>query len=173
MRLSRRSTGRRTSSPPTTVQGAPRSRQSACPPGLAPTCPDPGRRLSTLIPPAGTIGKTAPSGNVITSDDDFVTELLETKAAVVLAFGLAPHFRISYATATRARGSLQAHPAPAQSALSNPADGGRFRKGLAVFVFFEGSSARLSPTAIGDGDGVIEILRRADFRPRARVRHGW
>jgi aspartate aminotransferase len=52
---------------------------------------------------AGTTGKKTPDGRVIESDGDFCTYLLEAEGvAVVLgtAFGLAPHFRISYATAT-------------------------------------------------------------------------
>jgi aspartate aminotransferase len=53
---------------------------------------------------AGLIGKTAPSGKTIDSDEDFVTELLETEGVAVVqgtAFGLAPHFRISYATSDK------------------------------------------------------------------------
>jgi aspartate aminotransferase len=52
---------------------------------------------------AGTIGKTAPSGKKIGSDEDFVTELLEAEGVAVVqgsAFGLGPAFRISYATKT-------------------------------------------------------------------------
>ena len=48
------------------------------------------------------IGKTAPSGRVIGSDQDFANELLETEGVAVVfgeAFGLSPFFRISYATA--------------------------------------------------------------------------
>ncbi|WP_421930971.1 pyridoxal phosphate-dependent aminotransferase [Phenylobacterium sp.] len=48
------------------------------------------------------IGKTAPSGKVITSDADFAVELLEQEGVSVVfgaAFGLSPFFRISYATA--------------------------------------------------------------------------
>ena len=48
------------------------------------------------------IGKTTPSGKVITSDGDFATELLEAEGVAVVhgaAFGLSPFFRISYATA--------------------------------------------------------------------------
>jgi aspartate aminotransferase len=51
----------------------------------------------------GTIGKTAPSGKQLASDEDFVTELLEAEGVAVVqgtAFGLGPAFRISYATAT-------------------------------------------------------------------------
>lgn len=52
---------------------------------------------------AGTIGKTAPSGNVIKNDEDFVTELLASEGIAAVhgeAFGLSPHFRISYATSS-------------------------------------------------------------------------
>ena len=52
---------------------------------------------------AGTIGKTAPSGKKIETDQDFVTELLEAEGVAVVqgsAFGLGPAFRISYATKT-------------------------------------------------------------------------
>ena len=51
---------------------------------------------------AGAIGKRAPSGRVIRTDEDFAAELLEaTGVAVVFgsAFGLSPFFRISYAAA--------------------------------------------------------------------------
>ncbi len=47
------------------------------------------------------IGKTAPSGKVISSDGDFAVELLEQEGVSVVfgaAFGLSPFFRISYAT---------------------------------------------------------------------------
>ena len=52
---------------------------------------------------AGTIGKTTPDGKVITSDDDFVTAILEAEGVAAVqgsAFGLSPFFRISYATST-------------------------------------------------------------------------
>jgi aspartate aminotransferase len=68
-------------------------------------CPTPEGAFYVYPSCAGTIGKTAPSGKVITSDEDFVTELLEAEGVAVVqgsAFGLAPHFRISYATATSA-----------------------------------------------------------------------
>jgi aspartate aminotransferase len=51
----------------------------------------------------GTIGKTTPDGKVIETDEDFVTYLLESEGVAVVqgtAFGLAPFFRISYATST-------------------------------------------------------------------------
>ena len=50
---------------------------------------------------AGCIGKTTPDGKVIESDEDFVTYLLESEGVACVqgaAFGLSPHFRISYAT---------------------------------------------------------------------------
>ncbi|HEV7372838.1 pyridoxal phosphate-dependent aminotransferase [Arenibaculum sp.] len=50
---------------------------------------------------AGTIGLTTPGGKVIETDEDFVTYLLESEGVAAVqgsAFGLAPFFRISYAT---------------------------------------------------------------------------
>ncbi|MFN8926531.1 MAG: pyridoxal phosphate-dependent aminotransferase [Rhodospirillales bacterium] len=52
---------------------------------------------------AGTIGKTTPGGQVLKTDDDFATYLLESEGVAVVqgaAFGLSPIFRISYATST-------------------------------------------------------------------------
>lgn len=51
---------------------------------------------------AGAIGKTAPSGRRIETDEDFAAELLAAEGVAVVfgaAFGLSPHFRISYAAA--------------------------------------------------------------------------
>jgi aspartate aminotransferase len=51
----------------------------------------------------GAIGKATPKGRKLASDDDFVTALLEEEGVAVVqgsAFGLAPFFRISYATST-------------------------------------------------------------------------
>ena len=50
---------------------------------------------------AGCIGKTAPNGNIISSDEKFATELLSDQGVAVVfgaAFGLSPNFRVSYAT---------------------------------------------------------------------------
>ena len=50
------------------------------------------------------IGKTTPSGKVIKTDEDFVTELLESEGVAAVhgtAFGLGPNFRISYATSNK------------------------------------------------------------------------
>ncbi len=69
------------------------------------TCPTPEGAFYVYPSCAGLIGKKAPSGKAIESDDDFVTELLEAEGVAVVqgsAFGLGPNFRISYATATEA-----------------------------------------------------------------------
>ena len=69
------------------------------------TCPTPEGAFYVFPSCAGTIGKTAPSGKVIETDEDFVTELLESEGVAVVqgsAFGLGPNFRISYATSTEA-----------------------------------------------------------------------
>ena len=47
------------------------------------------------------IGKRTPSGKVIETDEDFAIELIDAEGVAVVhgaAFGLSPHFRISYAT---------------------------------------------------------------------------
>jgi aspartate aminotransferase len=64
-------------------------------------CPTPEGAFYVYPSVAELIGKTAPSGKVIASDADFAVELLETEGVSVVfgaAFGLSPHFRISYAT---------------------------------------------------------------------------
>ena len=69
------------------------------------SCPTPEGAFYVYPSCAGLIGRTAPSGKVIASDDDFVTELLEAEGVAVVqgsAFGFSPNFRISYATATAA-----------------------------------------------------------------------
>jgi aspartate aminotransferase len=66
--------------------------------------PGAGRRLYVYPSVAGLIGKTAPSGKVIETDEDFVSELLEAEGVAVVhgsAFGLGPNFRISYATSEK------------------------------------------------------------------------
>ncbi len=67
------------------------------------SCPTPEGAFYVYPSCAGTIGKTAPSGNVIKTDEDFVTELLAAEGVAAVhgaAFGMSPFFRISYATAT-------------------------------------------------------------------------
>jgi aspartate aminotransferase len=64
-------------------------------------CPTPEGAFYVYPSVAELIGKTAPSGKVIANDADFAVELLETEGVSVVfgaAFGLSPHFRISYAT---------------------------------------------------------------------------
>ena len=49
------------------------------------------------------MGKTAPSGKLMKTDEDFVSELLAAEGVAAVhgaAFGTSPYFRISYATAT-------------------------------------------------------------------------
>jgi aspartate aminotransferase len=65
-------------------------------------CPTPEGAFYVYPSCEGLIGKTAPSGKVITSDVDFANELLDAEGVAVVhgtAFGLSPFFRISYATA--------------------------------------------------------------------------
>ena len=53
---------------------------------------------------AGCIGKSTPDGKKIETDADFVTYLLEAEGVAAVqgtAFGLSPHFRISYATSAK------------------------------------------------------------------------
>jgi aspartate aminotransferase len=64
-------------------------------------CPTPEGAFYVYPSCAGTIGRRTPKGKVIETDTDFVTYLLEAEGVAVVpgtAFGLAPHFRISYAT---------------------------------------------------------------------------
>jgi aspartate aminotransferase len=68
-------------------------------------CPKPEGAFYVYPSCAGTIGKTAPTGKKLESDEDFVTELLEAEGVAVVQgtpFGVGPAFRISYATATSA-----------------------------------------------------------------------
>jgi aspartate aminotransferase len=68
-------------------------------PGLH--CPLPEGAFYVYPSCAGLIGKRTPKGATIGSDEDFVRYLLEAEGVAVVhgaAFGLAPHFRISYAT---------------------------------------------------------------------------
>ncbi|HZG28902.1 aspartate aminotransferase [Ensifer adhaerens] len=65
------------------------------------SCPVPEGAFYVYPSCAGLIGKTAPSGRVINTDQDFVMELLESEGVAVVhgtAFGMGPNFRISYAT---------------------------------------------------------------------------
>jgi aspartate aminotransferase len=68
-------------------------------------CPTPEGAFYVYPSCAEAIGKTAPSGKVLETDEDFVSELLESEGVAAVhgsAFGLGPNFRISYATSTTA-----------------------------------------------------------------------
>lgn len=68
------------------------------------SCPKPEGAFYVYPSCKGTIGKTAPSGKKLENDEDFVKELLAAEGVAVVhgtAFGAAPAFRISYATATK------------------------------------------------------------------------
>jgi aspartate aminotransferase len=68
-------------------------------------CPTPEGAFYVYPSVEGLIGKQAPSGKTIGSDEDFAVELLETEGVSVVfgaAFGLSPFFRISYATSNAA-----------------------------------------------------------------------
>ncbi len=69
------------------------------------TCPKPEGAFYVYPSCAGTIGKKTRDGVVIENDTVFVEQLLEQEGVAVVqgvAFGLSPHFRISYATSTEA-----------------------------------------------------------------------
>jgi aspartate aminotransferase len=64
-------------------------------------CPNPEGAFYVFPSCAELIGKQSGGGRLIKTDEDFVTALLEEEGVAVVhgsAFGLAPHFRISYAT---------------------------------------------------------------------------
>ncbi len=64
-------------------------------------CPKPEGAFYVYPNIEGCIGKQAPSGKIINSDEDFASELLTGEEVAVVhgaAFGLSPFFRISYAT---------------------------------------------------------------------------
>ncbi len=66
-------------------------------------CPKPEGAFYVYPSCAGAIGKTSAGGVKINNDEDFCNALLEEVGVAVVfgaAFGLSPHFRISYATST-------------------------------------------------------------------------
>jgi len=66
-------------------------------------CPKPEGAFYVYPSCQGVIGKRTPEGKAIENDTDFITYLLDIEGVAVVqgaAFGLSPHFRISYATAT-------------------------------------------------------------------------
>jgi len=69
------------------------------------SCPTPEGAFYVYPSCAGCIGKRTPDGKIIENDSDFVTYLLESEGVATVqgvAFGLSPHFRISYATSEKA-----------------------------------------------------------------------
>jgi aspartate aminotransferase len=67
------------------------------------SCPTPEGAFYVYPSCAGAIGRKSPSGRIIGTDEDFVTELLAAEGVAAVhgaAFGSSPFFRISYATAT-------------------------------------------------------------------------
>ena len=67
------------------------------------SCPRPDGAFYVFPSCAETIGKKTEDGVEITSDEDFVTQLLEKEGVAVVhgsAFGLGPNFRLSYAAST-------------------------------------------------------------------------
>lgn len=68
-------------------------------------CPTPEGAFYVYPSIAGCIGKQTPKGLTINTDEDFVTYLLEEYGVAAVhgeAFGLSPHFRVSYATSNEA-----------------------------------------------------------------------
>jgi len=69
------------------------------------SCPTPEGAFYVYPSCAGCIGKTSANGTKIETDEDFSSALLEEEGVAVVfgaAFGLSPHFRVSYATSTEA-----------------------------------------------------------------------
>lgn len=65
------------------------------------TCRPPEGAFYAFPSCAGVIGKTTPKGKVLETDSDFIAYLLEDHLVAAVqgsAFGMAPYFRISYAT---------------------------------------------------------------------------
>ncbi|HEY8611804.1 MAG TPA: aminotransferase class I/II-fold pyridoxal phosphate-dependent enzyme, partial [Roseomonas sp.] len=88
-------------------------------PGI--TCRRPEGAFYTFASCAGVIGRTTPSGQLLQTDADFCRYLLEEHDVAVVPgsiFGLAPYFRISYATAEAELRTAMARIARAVDALS-------------------------------------------------------
>ena len=68
-------------------------------------CPKPEGAFYVYPSIAGLIGKKTPDGKVIENDLDFCTYILDAEGVAAVhgeAFGLSPHFRVSYATSDEA-----------------------------------------------------------------------
>jgi len=67
------------------------------------SCPKPVGAFYVYPSCAGMIGKTTPEGKTLENDEDVVAYFLESEGVASVhgaAFGLSPHFRVSYATST-------------------------------------------------------------------------
>jgi aspartate aminotransferase len=68
-------------------------------------CPSPEGAFYVYPSIAEAIGRKTPEGKKISTDEDFVSALLEAEGVAVVqgsAFGLGPNFRVSYAASTEA-----------------------------------------------------------------------
>ncbi|MHB1217350.1 MAG: pyridoxal phosphate-dependent aminotransferase [Alphaproteobacteria bacterium] len=68
------------------------------------TCHNPEGAFYVYPSIAGLMGKTTPKGQKIANDEDFVSYILDTEGVAAVhgeAFGLSPHFRVSYATSAK------------------------------------------------------------------------
>ncbi len=67
------------------------------------SCPTPEGAFYVYPSCAGLIGATTPSGTTLKNDEDVINYLLDSQGIAVVhgaAFGLSPHFRVSYAAST-------------------------------------------------------------------------
>ena len=67
------------------------------------SCPTPEGAFYVYPSCAGLIGATTPSGSTLKNDEDVINYLLDSQGIAVVhgaAFGLSPHFRVSYAAST-------------------------------------------------------------------------
>jgi aspartate aminotransferase len=68
------------------------------------TCHNPEGAFYVYPSISGLIGKITPKGQKIANDEDFVSYILDSEGVAAVhgeAFGLSPHFRVSYATSTK------------------------------------------------------------------------
>lgn len=89
-------------------------------PGLS--CPTPEGAFYVFPSCAGLLGKSTPQGKTLQTDEDVVMYFLEEEGVAAVqgsAFGLAPHFRISYAAAQSQLEDACARIARAVSKLTN------------------------------------------------------
>ena len=87
-------------------------------------CPNPEGAFYVYPSCSGVMGKTTPEGKILETDEDFVSYLLESEGVACVhgaAFGLSPHFRISYATSEEALKSACERIKQACAALSGQA----------------------------------------------------